>query len=245
MKGEMPSLVLQDIMRVAHETWGDDQEMIEYEIEREIGCYWRFQSHDFRGAVAHKQRIIDIASQEHGWQIRLATLEEETNAFQELCSIKIDGVPEHEIVAFGKEAENESPRSFAEQLEHVLKKAKRFSYLKQLKETIGPIKGLLIRMESIVGNECYNGNIQNYESWGILESTGRTFRYPVTFNVSGKERKERTISSEIEEEVLITGSYTFGANELSVIVALAKIIRMIEQDYGVNLSDKNSNSSAQ
>lgn len=34
------------------------------------------------------------------------------------------------------------------------------------KEEIDPIKNILIEMESIIGSECFNANIQNYAYWG-------------------------------------------------------------------------------
>jgi len=38
---------------------------------------------------------------------------------------------------------------------------------------------VLVRLESILGNACYNANIQNYGPGGIREAEGRSFRYPL------------------------------------------------------------------
>ena len=38
-----------------------------------------------------------------------------------------------------------------------------------MEKKIEPIKELLIKMESIIGNECYNQSIQNYGPGGIWE----------------------------------------------------------------------------
>ncbi len=37
---------------------------------------------------------------------------------------------------------------------------------------------LLREMEAIIGDECYNGNIQNWGPNGAFYGTGREFRYP-------------------------------------------------------------------
>ena len=81
---------------------------------------------------------------------------------------------------------------------------------------MGPIRDLLVRMEEIIGQECYNGNIQNYSSWGEWEGEGRSFRYPVTFIRNGEEEKRRARTTGLEHEELVTGYYKFGANELSI-----------------------------
>ena len=41
-------------------------------------------------------------------------------------------------------------------------------------------RNLLVRLESMLGNECYNANIQNYGPGGVREADGRSFRYPLT-----------------------------------------------------------------
>ena len=128
-----------------------------------------------------------------------------------------------------------SPNSFHQQIEKVRGDIKHFLYLKGLKQTVGPIKELLIKMENIIGNECYNGNIQNYESWGVLDSVGRTFRYPVVFDIDDIEHKRRMVSTDLSEDVLVTGHYKFGANELAIFHALIKIVKMLEQDYDFKL----------
>ncbi len=38
---------------------------------------------------------------------------------------------------------------------------------------------LLLELENIIGNECYNANIQNWGPNGVFEGDGREFRYPM------------------------------------------------------------------
>ena len=39
-------------------------------------------------------------------------------------------------------------------------------------------KNLLLTLETIIGSQCYNGNIQNYGPYGVWEGEGRGYRYP-------------------------------------------------------------------
>ena len=100
---------------------------------------------------------------------------------------------------------------------------------------IESVKNILIDMENIIGNSCYNGNIQNYGSGGVWEGEGRHFRYPVTFEKSDKKWK---VTPEISAKKLMSGHYAFGANQLSIYSALYKIIKYLEKEHGVILKDK-------
>ena len=109
----------------------------------------------------------------------------------------------------------------------------------KLREKVRPIKSLLIELEEIIGNECYNENIQNYSSWGNLNSAGRGFRYPVTFSMQdGKLLKEKRVSNDKLSEELMSGRYTFGANNLNIYLALYKVINYLKINYGLDLDRK-------
>lgn len=92
---------------------------------------------------------------------------------------------------------------------------------------------LIEEMESIIGNSCYNGNIQNYSSWGEWEGEGRWFRYPIKFDKYGSEKHYscRNISA----KDLKAGYYAFGANRLAIIQALTEVIELLESKYGLKL----------
>lgn len=100
-----------------------------------------------------------------------------------------------------------------------------------MEKKIEPIKELLIKMESIIGNECYNQSMQNYGPGGIWEGEGRSFRYPVTLIVDDKDTKRWNISSDVNAEILMTGRYKFGANELNIFRALGKVVEMLQTEY--------------
>lgn len=61
--------------------------------------------------------------------------------------------------------------------------------------------------------------------------------YPVKFLEGDEAQKHWTVPADIAPEALMTGRYQFGSNELSIFRTLAKIVEMIERDYGVRLAD--------
>jgi len=97
-------------------------------------------------------------------------------------------------------------------------------------------RALLLELESMIGNSCYNKNIQNWGPGGEWKGAGRKFRYPITFvNGSDQEiKRHNTFSSEITDAMLGNGYYAFGSNELHVMEALIKILDFLEEEYGVN-----------
>lgn len=97
-------------------------------------------------------------------------------------------------------------------------------------------RALLLRFESMIGNSCYNGNIQNWGPGGEWEGEGREFRYPITFiGGSGQKiKRHNTFSSEITDTMLRNGYYAFGANELHIMHALGKVLDFLEEEYGIN-----------
>ena len=100
-------------------------------------------------------------------------------------------------------------------------------------------KQLLLKLESIIGQSCYNANIQNYGPGGEWEGEGRGFRYPITFiDEKGKKVKAKHTSYQhISDTMLKNGYYAFGANELHIMEALNSILELFENEYGINLDE--------
>lgn len=101
---------------------------------------------------------------------------------------------------------------------------------------------LLVQLESIVGNECYNGNIQNYGPGGIRKSDGRSFRYPITFreaNAAKVKISTKAIPHTVSSEMLHSGYYAFGANQLDVMIGLERILQYLEKHYGLVIEAQN------
>lgn len=93
---------------------------------------------------------------------------------------------------------------------------------------------LIGKMESIIGNYCYNKYIQNYGPGGVYEGEGRQIKYPITYYIGSIKNKCHDCDY-IPTSSLITGYYAFGANSLAIIKALAEIIELLEREYGLKL----------
>jgi hypothetical protein len=95
---------------------------------------------------------------------------------------------------------------------------------------------LLLELENIIGNECYNQNIQNWGPNGVFEGEGREFRYPITFIGSdGNKIKRKSVDKAIPAPVAMTGYYAFGANQLQIIRGLDKVVAYLEEKYKMSL----------
>jgi hypothetical protein len=91
-------------------------------------------------------------------------------------------------------------------------------------------------MESILGNECYNANIQNYGPGGVRKAEGRSFRYPVILRAADGTRtktKDTFIPSTATDDMVRSGYYTFGANQLDVMAGMEKILQYLEKHHGL------------
>ena len=93
---------------------------------------------------------------------------------------------------------------------------------------------LLVDLERIVGNSCYNGSIQNWGPGGEFHGEGREFRYPLTVvDAQGNRRKIKYRSDSFHPDEAITGYYAFGANQLQIMLALDAVLRHLEENYGL------------
>lgn len=95
---------------------------------------------------------------------------------------------------------------------------------------------LLSELEYLIGNNCYNGNIQNYGAGGAYYGEGRTFRYPLT-TLDAKREKQKTYGSAStnDPEALKTGYYAFGANRLHIMTALDEVLRHLEEHHNLKI----------
>ncbi|MBE9398933.1 hypothetical protein IOQ59_16865 [Pontibacterium sp. N1Y112] len=100
-------------------------------------------------------------------------------------------------------------------------------------------KKILAEMESIIGNSCYNGNIQNWGPGGEWYGEGREFRYPITFLDQGAlKNKCRSSDPSMPIQRMRTGYYAFGANRLYIIQALEKVVERLESKYNFSPEKK-------
>lgn len=99
---------------------------------------------------------------------------------------------------------------------------------------------VLVQLESILGNECYNASIQNYGPGGIREADGRGFRYPLTVRLNDEDKEKirnHSVPDSIPEKALRSGYYSFGANQLDVMTALEKMLRHLEKHHDLVIKE--------
>lgn len=97
-------------------------------------------------------------------------------------------------------------------------------------------RALLMTLENILGNECYNSNIQNYGPGGVRHSSGRSFRYPLTVWIDGEKKKVRSpASTSIPDDALLSGYYAFGANQLDVMKGLDEVVKYLQDHCALNI----------
>ncbi|WP_265517925.1 hypothetical protein [Nitratireductor luteus] len=236
-KLDIPKEIMAAIRAAAKEYWDDDKDMVKEAVDSEIEAYRKLQALDFGAAAAVRQEIMDSAAElADSWEERLSMVEDEVAAFGELRAGQFESVPDALILMLKDEAAQKHEGDYGSQRDHVVNGVKGYLYVQEMRAKIGPVSDLLIKMERIIGGECYNGNIQNYGPGGTWEGEGRAFRYPVKFLDGEDTRKYKMVPADLASEVLVTGWYQFGSNELSIFRALVKIVDMIERDYGVKLA---------
>lgn len=228
----IPAEVLSEIREGAKTEWPDDSEMQDYYIDEEASGYLAVQSIEYGAALPVQTNILAEAMEFHDtWESRAGFVQEEVEAYSELQTLPPDDIPSDAFDGFVKSAAAEND-SYSLQLDEVKRAIDGYRYIQRTREKVEPIRDLLVRMEDIIGQECYNANIQNYSSWGEWDGEGRSFRYPVTYIRKGEEEKRRARTADLEHEELVTGHYKFGANELSIYRALLKVVDMLEAEYG-------------
>lgn len=228
---EIPADILFAIQTSSKVEWPDDSHMQDYYIQSETNGYFAVQEMNFGDALPFKDQIIGWASDIFDeWEDRATFVEEEIESYVVLHN-RPDDIPVDVFCGLKFKA-SAMAEYFSSQIDTVQEGIRHFRYVRDTRARVGPIRNLLLRMEGIIGDECYNDNIQNYSSWGVWDGEGRSFRYPVTVLRNGETEKRRTRLDDLQPEELVTGHYKFGANELSIYRALVKIIDMLETEYG-------------
>lgn len=95
---------------------------------------------------------------------------------------------------------------------------------------------LIAELEKLIGNSCYNGNIQNWGPGGVQYISGRSFRYPLTtVDAEGEKRKTYSKASTDNTDDFASGYYAFGANRLHIIKALDEVLDYLERERGLSV----------
>ena len=97
-------------------------------------------------------------------------------------------------------------------------------------------QNLLIALESILGNEFFNHSIRNYGPGGVRLPDGRAIRYPITLpGENGETVKVRdgAVLKKTSDEILRSGYYAFGTNQLNVMSALDQVLTYLQKNHGL------------
>ena len=94
---------------------------------------------------------------------------------------------------------------------------------------------LLRHLEGIIGNSCYNANVQNWGPNGTFLGRGRRFRYPVTFTHEGEKKKGLQWFNILPATDQMSGRYAFGANELLIMRALDEVVAYLEENHSLTI----------
>lgn len=155
-----PDEILSDIVARAKSTWPNDKEMQKYCISAEKEGYAKLQSIDFGELDNIKEKIIEYAQDVYeSWDEVFESVESELGAYRKLLVFYAEGLSQEFIDEWKAQAKKEHADHYADQLQFVEEKVRKHESILATRQQIDPIKSLLIELEKIVGNECYNGNI--------------------------------------------------------------------------------------
>lgn len=160
----IPADILADIRQRSKAEWPDDREWQDDYVSDEARGYLAFHSIDFAGAAPVKDAIIAEALEFYeSWEERASHVKDEIEAYCEIASIAPGDIPAAALDEM-KRAIAADRDWFSIQLDNLHRAIDAHRYVRTTREKVGPIRELLVRMEAIIGQECYNGNIQNYSS---------------------------------------------------------------------------------
>lgn len=233
---KIPDSVKAKIKREVRERFLDDSNSAEQFVEEEGLAYKEIMDLDL-GVLGTCKKIILKESYDagfHSWELAKGIICKEIDAAIVIRNFTVPGIAAELIHKWKREVAKRNKCSFARQLSELNRMCKR--YLRELE--IDSIKPILLALEKVIGNACYNGNIQNYESWGEFESEGRWFRYPVRIPRNGHIHKYKYVPSDVPALEMIDGYYAFGANEMAIFSALDDVLKYLEKHHGLDIGRK-------
>lgn len=200
MADEIPPEILTEIPRLARSEWPGDREMQQYTIDAETEAYRGLEDLDFGAALEHKPAILKEAREFHEtWEEIFGFVSGEVEAFNTLATLAPEDVPADFVAEHKRKAAAEYDW-FSSQLEDVEQAIEGYRYVQRTRAKVGPIRDILVRMEAIIGSECYNANIQNYSAWGVWETGEEAAAIPflkrfTVFNVAQCENLPDELSA--------------------------------------------------
>jgi hypothetical protein len=186
----LPATILADIRKRAKVEWPDDNEWQEDFVRDEATGYMAFHSIDFAGAAPVKDTIIAEAMEFYpSWEERASHVADEIKAIAQIAATAPEDIPAN-VLEEMKQAVAAEGDWFSVQRDSLRRAIDGYRYVRDIREKVGPIRDLLVRMEGIIGQECYNGNIQNYSSWASGKAKGAHSAIPLRSSVTAKKRKD-------------------------------------------------------
>lgn len=232
----IPEYVTTEIVERIKSEWPNDKILQKMLITNEEKAYTELQELDLGELNEIKDELIKSSKQilekwtdTHKWVIL------QLDAIIKISNIQTNIIPKKILDEWKLQAKEKFEDNPSEQLKFIKNRIEKYESTLKTQNQLDSVKDLLIELEHIIGNECYNGSIQNYAYWGELESEGRQFRYPVKFYTENGETKRWTVSPNTPSEELITGHYSFGANELNIYRALFKVVMHLKEKYELKI----------
>jgi hypothetical protein len=94
-------------------------------------------------------------------------------------------------------------------------------------------RALLIELEQMIGGKIWSDGTQNgTDGW----DKGRYIRYPLRFLLPG-DQKFKAVPENLSDDMLMTGYYAFGSNQLQIFHALSAILDRLEDGYSLEISE--------
>jgi hypothetical protein len=231
----IPADIIAEIRATAQAVWPNIHELQDELIDAELNGYLAFQSADFGAAQPAKALIVDTAMDPGlTWEERASELKDQIAAYCEIQSLEPTDVPS-EIFAEMKRQAAQDVGYYTSELSELKAAIDSYSYAHQEVEKVRPILDLLVRMEEIIGQECYQNYSSNGQIWGEWIESGEghsPFHDLVTYIQDGKVEKHQSDVADLQREEFVKGLFEFDPNALSIIRAMIRVIEMLEADYG-------------
>ena len=156
-------------------------------------------------------------------------MKKELQYFSKLNDINSQDISTEQIEEY-KNIAAEKYINYSEQYSYVIEKIKNYHRNMKINKLIQPI----VDLENLIGNQCYNSNIQNYR-WGEWVGDGREFKYPIKYLCrDGSLKKEKYMKKDFNADEIMSAFYPFGANDLYIGKSIFKLLDYLENRYGLN-----------
>ncbi|MEH6791119.1 hypothetical protein [Parasphingorhabdus sp.] len=232
----IPADIIAEIRATAKAVWPNIRELQDELIEAELNGYLAFHSADFGAAQPAKASIV-AGAMDPGltWEERASELQGQIAAYSEIQALDTMDIPSEIFAEMKRKADCSGVGYYDVELDELNAAIDGYRYVYRDREKVRPILDLLVRMEEIIGRECYQNYRTNHNIWGEWYESGKghsSFRDLVTFIQDGKAQKHQSDVADLQREKLVDGLFELDTNALSIFRAMTRVIEMLEADYG-------------